>query len=137
MSFNYNNAESAQVAILDPAGSLTSNLTMVRAPVDVSAMESEAAIANTVASSTSAHVTIGLQDAGSTGAGTTAIDATVGGSGIAWTANTVKAQTMSTSASDLDADDAVNVAYTEGAALDPDSIWADVSFVYGIPGGIA
>lgn len=137
MSLAYNISLPGGVGLNDPAADARAQSNRVPVPVDVSGMEAAFSIGAARTSSGSDYLSIGIEDAGSTGAGTTDLHTAVGGTGVAWVANTIQAATMSTSASDLDADDVIGVSWDENGTVTPLTISALISFVYGIPGGIA
>ena len=137
MSFPYNASVSSNQYNRDtPTADQRYQLVTVPSPVDVSSMECESHVVDGLAAATG-EITLGVEDGGATGTGTTDLDTPVGGTG-GWTADTPKAHTMSTTASDLDADDWVNVDYNEaGTPGSTGGIGFNVNFVYGVPGGIA
>jgi hypothetical protein len=132
----YNIALPGGVGLNDPAADARAQSNKVPAAVDVSGMEAAFSIGAARASSTSDFLSLGIEDAGSTGTGSTDLHTAVGGSGDPWVANTVKAAEMSTSAANLDADDLVGVSWDENGTVTPLTISALINYVYGIPGGI-
>ena len=137
MTLGYNVVNYAGYSAATPTADERFNAVTVRQPVDVSGMEVESDVVNGQAASASNTITLGVEDGGAAGTGTTNIDTPVGGTG-GWTADTPKTHTMATSVSDLDADDWVNLHYDEaGTPASTGGIHVSLAWVTGIPGGIA
>lgn len=138
MSLNYNNSQSENTLVYaDPTADDNFNAWSPRHLLDVSAMETEAAIVGGLAAHASNQVALGLEDGGAAGTGTTDIATEIGGDTVVWTDNTPKTMVMSTSASDVDADDWVNVVYNESGTVAPAGFSIHSSYVLGVPAGIA
>lgn len=141
MSFNYMNAE--VVASFTQAAVATKNTNWFRpvGVVDVSGMEFNLSVDTTKAAASASVLTVTVVDGGATGelvATTAVLFATITNSpssGTAWTSLTYRRAT-GTSATDLDADDGVNVVMTTAgtAASGPHF---DCSYIIGKPAVIA
>lgn len=129
------NSFSVNQSYKDPAGDEKFNIMTPRHSIDVSAMECDTSVIGGLSANTANEILMGLEDGGAAGTGTTDIATENGGSG-GWTDVTPKSLTMSTSASDLDADDWVNLVYNEEGSVAPAGETWHMSFVYGVPGGI-
>ena len=137
MSFGFNVYNTAGYSRATPSADQRFNVTTVPFPVDVSTMEVESSVVDGLGAHASNIITLGVEDGGSDGTGTTNIDTPVGGTG-GWMADTPKAHTMSTTASDLDAGDWVNLHFDEGGTPGTTGgIAVNINFVSGVPGGIA
>jgi len=133
-----NAIQSVSFQIPDTAGDERMNIARVKRTVDVSAMSAMTSLADGSGLSASASnlAVVGLEDGGTTGTGTTDID-TPAGDSDGWTDITAKVHTMSTSASDLDADDYLNIHIDESGTIAPVR-WSNyASWVDGVPGGFA
>ena len=112
----------------------TNNWFKVIGVVDVSGMEFSFSTATTKAAASASVTTVVCNDGATTGIGTAALFTTITNSpssGTAWTDITVRNQ-LGTSATDLDADDVVNlVTTTAGTAASGFS--AAVAYIYGKP----
>jgi hypothetical protein len=137
MSLGYNVITSAGYSAATPSADQRFNVVTIPQPVDVSGMEVESDVVDGLAAHATNIITLGVEDGGASGTGTTNIDTPIGGTG-GFTADTPVAHTMSTSADDLDADDWVNFHFDEGGTPGTTGgVHVNINFVYGIPGGIA
>tara|TARA_R100000808_G_scaffold1038_4_gene4928 strand:+ start:6687 stop:7112 length:426 start_codon:yes stop_codon:yes gene_type:complete len=140
MSFNYMNA--SNITFNDVSATLGAaderiNIGRVTAPVDVSAIESVVGVTGGLSANGSNYLSLGPEDGGSTGTGTTDIGTAVASSSTDFTDVTPRAVTASTSASDLDADDYVNFHIDEtGNVSAVTGIHIMMNYVTGVPGGI-
>lgn len=103
------------------ATTLTADQTTViyRAPVEQEVTDGGYAVSDTnVSASATNFATVSLLNAGAAGAGTSSI-ATVGGTGVAWTAGTPKVMTLTSTVAtaQLDPGDYVAVKYDEDGTL--------------------
>jgi hypothetical protein len=131
-----NSIQSVSFQVPDTAGDERMNIARVKRTVDVSAMSAMTSLAGGLGASASALAVVGLEDGGTTGTGTTDID-TPAGDSDGWTDVTAKVHTMSTSASDLDADDYLNIHIDETGSIAPARWGSHASWVDGVPGGFA
>ena len=115
-----NAIQSVSFQVPDTADDERMNIARVKRTVDVSAMSAMTSLADGSGLSASASnlAVVGLEDGGTTGTGTTDID-TPAGDSDGWTDITAKVHTMSTSASDLDADDYLNIHIDESGTIAP------------------
>ena len=138
MSFPYNASISSNQYNRDtPAVDQRFQVVTVPQPVDVSSMEVESHVCDGLAAHATNIITMGVEDGGAAGTGTTDIDTPIGGTG-GWTADTPATHTMLTTVSDIDADDWINLHYDEGGTPGTTTgIGVNINFAYGVPGGIA
>jgi len=144
MGFQYNEGQSAQIYIgtgisgqaESPTADQRWNLVTVPHVTDPTGFECESYVGDGLAAATG-EVTVGIEDGGATGTGTTDLDTPVGGTG-GWTADTPKAHTILAAAADIDADDWVNFHYDEtGTPAAYAGLGVNLNYVYGSPAGIA
>lgn len=137
MSFPYNIAQTAQYNRDTPTDDQRYQIVTVPAVLDPSGIEAEVCVVDGLAAHASNTITLGIEDGGATGTGTTDLDTPVGGTG-GWTADTPVALTILAAAADLEADDWLNGHYDEaGTPGTTGGIAFGVNFVYGTPAGIA
>jgi hypothetical protein len=140
MSFNYNNSQTNSQAVTGAQGTVNVNWFKVAGVVDVSAMEFTFGLGTTEAAASASIKTFTVVDGGATGelvATTAALTASQANATADsnWTAVTPRRAT-GTSSTDLDADDYVNVVYTDvGTATTGAHIGA--TYIYGKPATIA
>ena len=120
----------------DPTADEHMNLARVPQGVDVSAMEVEFSVVGGLSADTGDIIKQNIDDGGATGTGTTNLATDVGDSD-GWTNDTPQAATMSSTASDLDADDYLDWDYDETGTVAPKGITVMAAFVHGVPGAIA
>lgn len=109
----------------------------VPAVVDASGMEFTFALSTTKAAASASVFTVTVNDGGTTGTGASALFTALTNSpstGTAWTDLTVKNQ-AGTTATDLDADDVLNL-LTTTAGTAATGFTAAVAYIYGKPGAI-
>ena len=140
MSFNYTNAHTNSQAVTGAQGSANINWFKVSGVVDVTAMEFTFGLGTTEAAASASIKTFTVVDGGATGelvATTAALTASQANATADsnWTAVTPRRAT-GTSSTDLDADDYVNVVYTDvGTATT--GAHTGASWIYGKPATIA
>jgi hypothetical protein len=135
VSFNYMNEHSENMFIWAPTADEAWNHFSPRHDIDVSAIEAEGIVVGGVAAGAN-EATLNFNDGGATGTGTTNL-ATDLGDTEGFTDVTPEAFTMSTSASDINPDDWINGDYDETGTLTPVAASMHLSFVFGVPGGVA
>jgi hypothetical protein len=136
VSFNYMNENSENIFIWAPTADEAWNHFSPRHDIDVSAIEAEGAVVGGVASHASNKAALNFNDGGAAGTGTTNLATDLGDSD-GFTDVTPQSFTMSTSASDINPDDWINGDYDESGTLTPVAVSMHLSYVFGVPGGVA